>query len=120
MPVHCCWQKLGLWCGVVPDVGFVTEQALCANVLLGRDVMMAENMQNGMVRLKEGGEGPGLFPVLQPKGNPYAEAHPTGDAWLQSMWKEGATIAFHSLLQVLLNLPQLHTLLLYSVHDSCS
>ena len=53
--------------------------------------MMAENMQNGMVRLKEGGEGRGLFPVLQPQGNPYAENHPTGDAWLQSMWKEGRT-----------------------------
>lgn len=51
--------------------------------------MMAENMQNGMVRLKEGGEGRGLFPVLQPQGNPYAESHPTGDAWLQSMWREG-------------------------------
>ncbi len=51
--------------------------------------MLAENMQNGMVRLKEGGEGQGLFPVLQPSGNPYAETHPTGDAWLQSMWKEG-------------------------------
>lgn len=53
--------------------------------------MLAENMQNGMVRLKEGGEGRGLFPVLQPQGNPYAESHPTGDAWLQSMWKEGDT-----------------------------
>lgn len=51
--------------------------------------MLAENMQNGMVRLKEGGEGRGLFPVLQPSGNPYAETHPMGDAWLQSMWKEG-------------------------------
>ena len=51
--------------------------------------MLAENMQNGMVRLKDGGEGQGLFPVLQPSGNPYAETHPTGDAWLQSMWKEG-------------------------------
>lgn len=55
----------------------------------GKEVMMAENMQNGMVRLKEGGEGRGLFPVLQPSGNPYAEAHPRGDLWLQSMWKEG-------------------------------
>ena len=55
----------------------------------GRDVMMRENMQNGMVRLKEGGPGPGLFPVLQPRGDPYAETHPTGDHWLQSMWKEG-------------------------------
>jgi len=45
--------------------------------------MLAENMQNGMVRLKEGGKGQGLFPVLQPSGNPYAETHPTGDAWLQ-------------------------------------
>lgn len=53
--------------------------------------MLAENLQNGMVRLKEGGEGRGLFPVLQPQGNPYAESHPTGDAWLQSMWKEGDT-----------------------------
>lgn len=52
---------------------------------------MAENMQNGMVRLKEGGEGRGLFPVLQPQGNPYVESHPTGDVWLQSMWKEGRT-----------------------------
>ncbi|KAL3152201.1 hypothetical protein ABBQ32_001288 [Trebouxia sp. C0010 RCD-2024] len=59
------------------------------NVATGRDVMMAENMQNGMVRLKEGGEGRGLFPVLQPQGNPYVESHPTGDVWLQSMWKEG-------------------------------
>ena len=46
-------------------------------------------MQNGMVRLKEGGRGPGLFPVLQLRGDPYAETHPAGDHWLQSMWKEG-------------------------------
>ena len=51
--------------------------------------MMAENMQNGMVRLKEEGDGRSLFPVLQPLGNPYVESRPTGDAWLQSMWKEG-------------------------------
>ncbi|DBA81753.1 hypothetical protein WJX77_006676 [Trebouxia sp. C0004] len=59
------------------------------DVITGKEVMLAENMQNGMVRLKEGAEGQGLFPVLQPSGNPYAETHPTGDAWLQSMWKEG-------------------------------
>ena len=57
--------------------------------------MLAENMQNGMVRLKEGGEGRGLFPVLQPSGNPYAEAHPTGDLWLQSRWKEGTGTTQH-------------------------
>ena len=56
---------------------------------------MAENMQNGMVRLREGGEGRGLFPVLQPQGNPYAEPYPTGDAWLQSMWKEGRLFDCH-------------------------
>ena len=51
--------------------------------------MMAENMQNGCVRLREGDEGRGLFPVLQPSGSAYAEVHPVGDSWLQSLWKEG-------------------------------
>ena len=55
--------------------------------------MMAENMQNGCVKLREGSQGPGLFQVLQASGNAYAEAHPTGDTWLQSMWKEGLRTA---------------------------
>lgn len=67
--------------------------------------MMAENMQNGMVRLREGGEGSGLFPVLQPKGNPYAESHPTGDLWLQSMWKEGRVHSLRSIHLCLFWLP---------------
>ncbi len=67
----------------------VTESDRDVHCTAGKQVMLAENMQNGMVRLKEGGEGWGLFPVLQPSGNPYAETHPTGDHWLQSMWKEG-------------------------------
>lgn len=50
--------------------------------------MMAENTQNGGVRLKEGHDRR-LFPVLQQAGKPYQEIHPTGDQWLQSMWKEG-------------------------------
>ena len=59
----------------------------------GKDLMMAENTINGGLKLVDGPEVRAgrrdLFGVLQGAGNPYAEAHPKGDLWLQSMWTEG-------------------------------
>ena len=60
----------------------------------GKDLMMAENTINGGLKLVDGPEVRAgrrdLFGVLQGAGNPYAEAQPKGDLWLQSMWTEGA------------------------------
>ena len=63
----------------------------------GKNLMMAENTINGGLKLVDGPEVRAgrrdLFGVLQGVGNPYAEAQPKGDLWLQSMWTEGASVS---------------------------